>query len=88
MTKPVTLSDLCVSFGTRLVLGGLSFAVPEGSMFGFVGPNGAGKTTTMRCLLGIIPPDSGRVEVLVRRPLARRAALSATCRRSAASIRR
>ena len=39
----------------------LSFAVSEGSLFGFLGPNGAGKTTTMRVVLGIIDPDEGQV---------------------------
>lgn len=39
----------------------LSFAVQEGSLFGFLGPNGAGKTTTMRVVLDIIKPDEGEV---------------------------
>ncbi|UCC62446.1 MAG: ABC transporter ATP-binding protein, partial [Anaerolineae bacterium] len=38
--------------------------VPAGIIFGFLGPNGAGKTTTIRLLLGLLEPNSGRVEVL------------------------
>ena len=38
---------------------GISLKVPKGARFGFLGPNGAGKTTTIRCLLGLLNPDSG-----------------------------
>jgi ABC-2 type transport system ATP-binding protein len=42
----------------------VSFTLPTGYVMGFVGPNGAGKTTTIRCLLGMLPVESGRIEVL------------------------
>jgi lipooligosaccharide transport system ATP-binding protein len=45
----------------------VSFAVPEGSCFGFLGPNGAGKTTLMKMLYGMVRRDPGalaRVSVL------------------------
>lgn len=35
----------------------------DGQITGLLGPNGAGKTTTLRMLAGLIPPDSGRIEV-------------------------
>ncbi len=41
----------------------LTFAVPEGSIFGFIGLNGAGKTTTIRILAGLSKPDEGVVQV-------------------------
>jgi ABC-2 type transport system ATP-binding protein len=44
------------------VLKGVSFAVPAGTITGFLGGNGAGKTTTMRCVLGLDFPDSGNVD--------------------------
>jgi len=37
----------------------LSFAIPQGAVFGFLGPNGAGKTTTLRMLAALIAPTSG-----------------------------
>lgn len=42
----------------------VSFSLSRGSVVGLVGPNGAGKTTIIRSLLGLITPDSGRVEIV------------------------
>lgn len=39
----------------------VSFSVEAGSIMGFIGRNGAGKTTTLKCLLGLVHPDSGTV---------------------------
>ncbi len=41
----------------------VSFEVQAGEIFGLLGPNGAGKTTTLECLLGLMRPDQGRVEI-------------------------
>ena len=41
----------------------VSFDVSEGQVLGVVGANGAGKSTLMRTVAGILPPNSGRVEV-------------------------
>jgi len=46
------------------VVQNLSMRVPTGSIYGFLGPNGAGKTTTLRLLLGLLPLQSGSIEVL------------------------
>src|SRR5262245_20516820 len=69
MTNLMRVVDLKKSYARGLipkrvaVLKGLSFAVPAGTITGFLGANGAGKTTTMRCLLGLDYPDSGLIEV-------------------------
>ncbi|MEP6478944.1 MAG: ABC transporter ATP-binding protein [Rhodoglobus sp.] len=44
-------------------LGPLDFELPTGLVMGFAGPNGSGKTTTIKALLGMVRPDSGRVEL-------------------------
>ncbi len=51
------------SFGTQTILDGVSFHVPEHSVFGFLGQNGAGKTTTMKIVLGLLQADQGAVMV-------------------------
>ncbi|HWR15236.1 MAG TPA: ABC transporter ATP-binding protein [Terriglobales bacterium] len=42
----------------------LTFAVPEGEVFGYLGPNGAGKTTTLRLLMGLVDPSGGSFKIL------------------------
>ena len=49
------------TFGDVVAVDGLSFAVPAGTLFGFVGRNGAGKTTTMRIVCGLLAADEGCV---------------------------
>ena len=60
----ITASDLTKIYGERAALSHGSFAVPAGSICGFVGPNGSGKTTTIRMLLGLIKPSGGSATVL------------------------
>jgi ABC-2 type transport system ATP-binding protein len=49
---------------TTVAVDGLDLEVPEGGVFGFLGPNGAGKTTTIRCILGLVHPSAGNVNLL------------------------
>lgn len=42
---------------------GISLEIPAGTLAGFVGPNGAGKSTLAELVLGLLAPDTGRVEV-------------------------
>jgi len=39
----------------------VSLSAPRGAITGFIGANGAGKSTTLRCILGILAPDGGRI---------------------------
>jgi len=45
------------------VLRDVSLNVERGEVYGFLGPNGAGKTTSLKCLLGLLTPDSGTVKI-------------------------
>ena len=47
--------------GKGEVLSDVSFAVSKGSFVGIVGPSGAGKTTFVDILLGLLPPDKGKI---------------------------
>jgi ABC-2 type transport system ATP-binding protein len=65
MSSPAILvRDLRKSYGTKAAVDGVDLEVPRGSFFGFLGPNGAGKSTTIRMLTGLIPADSGTIELL------------------------
>ncbi len=53
----LSVQNLSVSLGNRLVIRGVDLAVAPGELVGLIGPNGAGKTTLMRAMLGLIPAD-------------------------------
>lgn len=46
------------------ILKGIDIRVEKGEIYGFLGPNGAGKTTTIKCILGLLRPDSGDIRIL------------------------
>ena len=78
MADAIRIQDLRKDFRlgfiprTHKILKGITFAVREGEIFGYLGPNGAGKTTTIKCLLGLIRPDAGTIEILGRSHLSPR----------------
>jgi ABC-2 type transport system ATP-binding protein len=48
----------------QIAVAGIDLDVPTGVVYGFLGPNGSGKTTTIRCLLGLVRPDTGECRIL------------------------
>lgn len=60
----VVFSNVVKRMALREALSSVSFAVPNGTVFGLVGANGAGKTTTLRLILGLLAEDSGTIQVL------------------------
>jgi ABC-2 type transport system ATP-binding protein len=59
----LSFDSLDKSYGQTVALGGVTFDVPAGEIFGLLGPNGAGKSTLIRVLMDIIRPDAGTVRV-------------------------
>lgn len=57
----ISVSDLELRIGARVLVSGASFQIAPGDKIGLVGRNGAGKTTTLRCLAGESEPTSGHV---------------------------
>jgi ABC-type multidrug transport system ATPase subunit len=56
--------ELRFAYGSRVAVDGVSFALGRGEILGLLGPNGAGKSTTIKMLIGLLPPQGGRIEVL------------------------
>jgi ABC-2 type transport system ATP-binding protein len=70
MAVALNIEDLHKTFSLgfipkkKKILKGISLSVNQGEIFGYLGPNGAGKTTTIKCILGLIFPDQGKIELL------------------------
>jgi iron complex transport system ATP-binding protein len=58
----LTVQDLNVTLGSRLVLNDISLSLASGHLVALVGPNGAGKTTLLRALAGLVSSD-GEIHV-------------------------
>ena len=56
----LTVKGLCKSYPS-FTLKEVSFALPQGTVMGFIGRNGAGKSTTLKSVLGLVHPDKGQV---------------------------
>ncbi|WP_456395159.1 ABC transporter ATP-binding protein [Thermococcus sp.] len=65
----IDLENVRKTIGEKEVLRGISLTVNPGEIHAYLGHNGAGKTTTFRLILGLLVPDSGKVEVLGVNPL-------------------
>ncbi|PCC69074.1 phospholipid/cholesterol/gamma-HCH transport system ATP-binding protein [Nannocystis exedens] len=57
----ITLEKVCKSFGPNRVLHEVSLTLPAGKIMVMLGPSGTGKSVLLRCLVGLMKPDSGRI---------------------------
>jgi multidrug/hemolysin transport system ATP-binding protein len=57
----IEVKNLTKVFNTKTVVDGISFAVPQQSLFAFLGQNGAGKTTTINMIIGLLSRNSGEI---------------------------
>ena len=55
-------SDAKLGYGKRTILSNLNFSIAAGDYLAIVGSNGSGKTTLLRALLGLLKPQSGRIQ--------------------------
>ena len=55
------IRDLSKSYDGRQVVKGVDIEVKRGEIVGLLGPNGAGKTTTFYMVVGIVPPNRGKI---------------------------
>ena len=60
----IRVHDLVVGFGRRVVIDHLSLDVRRGEILGLVGASGGGKSVLMRTIIGLIPRQSGEIEVM------------------------
>ena len=63
MADLVRVDQVTKSFGPKVALKDVSFAVPAGQLCGLLGPNGAGKTTLFRLLMGILKATKGTLSI-------------------------
>jgi ABC-2 type transport system ATP-binding protein len=56
--------SLYKTYGSVKAVDGIDLSVKSGQVFGFLGPNGAGKSTTIKLLTTLIPPSSGKLNIL------------------------
>lgn len=67
MEYALQVENLCKCYkNTGFALQGVSLAIPQGTIMGFVGQNGAGKSTTINTMLNIAHKDSGTVKFFGR----------------------
>jgi sulfate-transporting ATPase len=59
----IEFNGVSKSFGDKLLMDNLSFAIPPGAIVGIIGPNGAGKSTLFKMITGQQQPDSGEVKI-------------------------
>ena len=71
--------DLTKTYSSRRVVNGVSLILKRGEAVGLLGPNGAGKTTCFYMITGLVPVDSGSIELdghdVTSMPMYRRARL-------------
>jgi phospholipid/cholesterol/gamma-HCH transport system ATP-binding protein len=59
----ITLENVHKSFGSNAVLRGVNLSIPRGKSLVIIGGSGTGKSVALKCVLGLIRPDSGKITV-------------------------
>lgn len=59
----LAIANLRKTYGSFVALDGLDLNIAPGEILALLGPNGAGKSTTVKCLVGLLKPDTGSVRI-------------------------
>ena len=59
----IELTDVYKAFGPKSVLNGVNLSVPRGHSLVVIGGSGTGKSVMLKCVLGIVQPDSGSIRI-------------------------
>lgn len=59
----VDVSGMQFSYGSKKILTDINLTIEEPGLYCIIGPNGVGKSTLVKCMLGLLKPDSGTVTV-------------------------
>lgn len=62
-TPKIRLKNIHKSFGSKEVLRGVDLEIAPGSSMVIIGGSGTGKSVTLKCILGLIKPDAGTIEI-------------------------
>jgi phospholipid/cholesterol/gamma-HCH transport system ATP-binding protein len=63
MTPKIRLRNLRKSFGAKLVLDGIDLDIMPGTSMVVIGGSGTGKSVLLKCILGLLDPDAGTIEI-------------------------
>jgi phospholipid/cholesterol/gamma-HCH transport system ATP-binding protein len=63
MAEPykIEMQDVHKGFGSKKVLNGVNLTIPKGSSLVIIGGSGSGKSVTIKCILGLLKPEKGRI---------------------------
>ena len=59
----ISLTDVHKAFGANRVLQGVNLTIPTGESMVIIGGSGTGKSVLLKCVLGLVTPDSGSIAV-------------------------
>jgi len=63
MEPILEMNDVALGYGARPVLTGILLRIMRGDFWFILGPNGEGKSTLLRCVLQLLPPMSGTLQI-------------------------